>query len=65
MLVYEIYVLKWKIGYEFIGTLPARGENATRITKESVINWGKSLSGNSVDSEDILFKPIGNWKFLG
>ncbi len=58
MLVYEIYVLKWKIGYQLIGTLQERRKNPTRITKESIINWGKSLSGNNVGSEDIFFKPI-------
>jgi hypothetical protein len=55
---YERYARKWKIGYKLIGTLPERRKNPTRITKESVINWGKSLSGNNVDSEDIFFKPI-------
>jgi hypothetical protein len=58
MLLYELYALKKKKGYELIGVLPERRKNPARITKSSVMNWGKMLSGDEVDSEDIFFKPV-------
>jgi len=58
MLVYEIYVFDKKKGYQLIGALPERRKNPTRITKESVIWWGRMLSNNKVDSKDVFFKPL-------
>jgi hypothetical protein len=58
MMVYEIYVFNKKTGYELIGALPERRKNQMRITRESVIRWGKMLLGDNVNSEDIFFKPI-------
>jgi hypothetical protein len=58
MLVYELYTFNEKKGYVLTGVLPERRKNPTRITKESVIRWGRMLLGKDVDSKDILFKPI-------
>ncbi len=58
MLVYEIYVFDKKKGYELIGALPERRKNPTRITKKSVMRWGRMLLGDNVDSKEIFFKPI-------
>ena len=58
MLVYELYTFHKKKGYELIGVLPERRKNRTRITKESVIRWGRMLLDDDVDSKDIFFKPI-------
>ena len=59
MLVYEIYAFDKKKGYELIGALPERRKNRTRITRESVIRWGRMLLlDNNVDNKDIFFKPI-------
>jgi len=58
MLVYELYTFNKKKGYELIGVLPERRKNPMRITKESVIRWGRMLLDDDVDSEDIFFKPI-------
>jgi hypothetical protein len=58
MLVYELYALKKKKGYELIGVLPERRKNPARITKNSVMNWAKMLSGDEVNSKDIFFKPV-------
>ena len=58
MLVYELYTFNKKKGYELIGVLPERRKNRTRITKESVIRWGRMLLNDDVDSKDIFFKPI-------
>jgi hypothetical protein len=45
MLAYELYTFNKKKGYEFIGVLPERRKNPTRITKVSITNWGKTLFG--------------------
>jgi len=58
MLVYELYALYETKGYELIGILPERRKNPARITRNSVINWGKMLLGDDVDSKDIFFKPV-------
>jgi hypothetical protein len=58
MLVYELYTFNKEKGYELIGVLPERRKNPTRITKESVIRWGRMLAGDDVDSKDIFFNPV-------
>jgi hypothetical protein len=58
MLVYELYTFNKTKGYELIGVLPERRKNAARITKNSVINWGKMLLSDDVDSKNIFFKPV-------
>ncbi len=58
MLVYELYTFNKEKGYELIGILPERRKNPTRITKESVIRWGRMLLGDDIGGKDIFFKPI-------
>jgi len=58
MLVYELYVFNKTKGYELIGALPERRKNPARITKNSVMNWGKMLLGEDVESKNIFFKPV-------
>ena len=58
MLVYELYTFNKKKGYELIGVLPERRKNRTRITKESVVRWGRMLLGDDDNSKDIFFKPV-------
>ncbi|MGZ3524404.1 MAG: hypothetical protein ACXU9L_06405 [Thermodesulfobacteriota bacterium] len=47
-----------KNGYEFIGILPERRKDPKRITKESVLNWGRMILGNNTDGKKIFFKSI-------
>ena len=58
MLAYELYTFNKKKGYEFIGVLPERRENPMRITKDSIVNWGKSLQGENVDTKSMFFKRV-------
>ena len=58
MLAYEVYTFNKKKGYEFIGVLPERRKNRRRITKNSVMNWGKVLLGDNVDRENIIFRRV-------
>jgi hypothetical protein len=58
MLAYELYTFNKKKGYEFIGVLPERRKNPMRITKDSLMNWGKSLLGENMDSKNMFFKQV-------
>ena len=58
MLVYELYTFNKTKGYQIIGVLPERRKNPTRITNDSVMNWGKMLLDDHVDSKNIFFKPV-------
>ncbi|HVP80707.1 MAG TPA: hypothetical protein VMV04_22705 [Thermodesulfobacteriota bacterium] len=58
MLAYELYTFNKKKGYEFIGVLPERRKTPMRITRDSVMNWGKSLLGGDVDSRNMFFKRV-------
>jgi len=58
MLLYELYTFSETKGYELIAVLPERRKNPARITKNSVINWGRMLSGDEMESKNIFFKPV-------
>ena len=58
MVAYEFYLPDPKGGYQIIGVLPERRKNPMRITRESVMNWGKMLLDNDVDSKNIFFKRV-------
>jgi hypothetical protein len=58
MLAYELYTFNKKKGYEFIGVLPERRKNPTRMTEDSVMSWGKILLGDNVDSKNMFFKRV-------
>jgi hypothetical protein len=58
MLAYELYTFNKKEGYEFIGVLPERRKNPTRMTEDSVMSWGKTLLGDNVDSKNMFFKRV-------
>ena len=56
MVAYELFSYDEKNGYEFIGILPERRKDPKRITKESVLNWGRMVLGNNADGKKIFFK---------
>jgi hypothetical protein len=58
MLAYELYTFDKTKGYELIGVLPERRKNPMRITKDSVLNWGKMLLGDNVDNKNIFFERV-------
>jgi len=58
MLAYELYTFNKGKAYEFIGVLPERRKNRMRITKDSITNWGRTLSDDDANSEDIIFRPV-------
>jgi len=58
MVVYELYWLNSKGEHQMIGVLPERRKNPMRITKASVMNWGKMLLGDDADSKNIFFTRL-------
>jgi hypothetical protein len=58
MLAYEIYSFDKMNGYELIGVLPERRKVPTRMTRDSVLNWGKMLLGGNGNNKSIIFKQV-------
>jgi hypothetical protein len=58
MVAYEFYWRDPIKGYQYIGEFPEKRKNLERITRESVINWGKKILGQKVDIEDVFFIKI-------
>ena len=58
MVVYELYWLNPTGEYQIIGFLPERRKNSMRITKDSVMNFGKMLLGDDLESKNIFFKRL-------
>jgi len=58
MVAYELFSFDKKNGYQFIGILPERRKDPKRITKESVVNWGRVVLGNRSEGKKILFNRI-------
>jgi hypothetical protein len=58
MLAYELYFFDKTKGYELIGVLPERRRDPARITRHSVMNWGRVLLGDNVGNRSVFFKRL-------
>jgi hypothetical protein len=58
MVAYEFYWHDEKEKEHFIGILPERRKNPERITKESILNWGWKVMGDSSDLKNIYFVQV-------
>ncbi len=58
MVAYEVYSYDELNGYELIGILPERRKDPKRITKESVLKWGRMLLDGREEGKDIIFKQM-------
>jgi hypothetical protein len=58
MVAYELYLYDQIKGYKLIGILPERRKDPKRITKESVLKWGRMLLGDRADDKNIFFKQV-------
>jgi hypothetical protein len=58
MTAYEFYYRDEKGNEHFIGILPERRKNPERITRESVLNWGWKVIGDTPDVENIYFEKV-------
>ncbi|MGZ4857288.1 MAG: hypothetical protein ACXVZU_02865 [Methanobacteriaceae archaeon] len=58
MVAYELYLYDEIKGHKLIGILPERRKDPRRITKESVLKWGRMLLHDSTDDKNIFFKQV-------
>ena len=57
MVTYEVYSYDKMKGYELIGILPERRKDPKRITRKSILNWGRMVLGDG-GSNNIIFIQI-------
>ena len=58
MVAYEFYRRDEKGNNHFIWILPERRKNPTRITQESIMNWGKKAAIDSQEVKDLFFVRV-------
>ena len=58
MVAYKLYLYDKVQGYKLFGILLERRKDPKRITKESVLKWGRMLIGDSADDKKITFKQM-------
>ncbi len=58
MVAYEFYWHDPVKGYELLGVLPERRKNPARMTKSSIINWGREVFGKSLDIRDVIYSSV-------
>ncbi len=58
MVAYEFYWHDPVKGYELLGVLPERRKNPARMTKSSIINWGREVFGKSLDIRDVFILQL-------
>lgn len=60
MVAYELYYRNKKGEECLLGVLPERRKNATRITKQSVLKWGKMVLrySQSVNLNTVYFERV-------
>jgi len=58
MTAYEFYYRDERGKEHFIGILPERRKDPKRITRESVLNWGRMVIGESPDVTDLYFVRV-------
>ena len=58
MKAYEFYS-RYEKGDKLIGILPERRKDSTRITPESIMNWGRILGDKAgIDADSIYFIQV-------
>jgi len=55
MVVYKLYKHDQAEKPHLIGILPERRKDQKRITEESVLNWGKEVTGENSDINILYF----------
>jgi hypothetical protein len=59
--IVQAYRFYWRDpinGPQLIGILPERRKNPERITRESVMNWGKQYFGKTLGINNIFFIQV-------
>jgi hypothetical protein len=65
MVAYEYYLRDGIKGFELIGVLPERRKDSNRVTRESILGFGKKFWGDNVDDGNILFIRVSVDKETG
>ena len=58
MVAYEFYQRNDKGTEHLVGILPERRRDSKRITRESVMNWGKELLRKNSDSRKVFYIEV-------
>jgi len=58
MVAYELYLYDKRKGDQLIGILPERRKDPRRITKESVLKWGRMLLDESARNKNIIIRQM-------
>lgn len=58
MVAYEFYLADDEEEFHLLGILPERRNDPLRITRESILNWGKLIMGEDVDLNSFYFIQI-------
>jgi len=58
MVTYEFYVNDGPKGPDLIGILPEKRRHSIRITRESIMKWGRLAAGSYVDPNSIYFVRV-------
>ncbi len=58
MEAYEFYWLGPKGGYQIMGVLPERRKDSARVTRKSIMQWGKTIFSKDFDPKDIFFVQV-------
>jgi len=58
MVAYEFYVDHRSKKPNLIGILPERRKDSSRITRESIMNWGRSVVAHGVGFNGLFFTKV-------
>ena len=58
MVVYKLYRHNQTKEPHLIGILPERRKDQDRITEESILNWGKEVTGENSDISNLYFVQL-------
>jgi len=58
MVAYAFYLIDEIDKAHFLGVLPERRQDPDRITKESVLNFGRTIAGIDADVNKIFFLRV-------
>jgi len=58
MLAYEFYLNDERKEASLIGILPERRKNKRRVTRKSIMKWGKLAAGNYIDPNSIYYIQV-------
>jgi len=59
MVVYQFYIINDESKEpELVGILPERRKNKKRVTRKSIMKWGKIAAGSHVDPNSIYYVKL-------